>query len=545
MPVIDIDFNDLKGLMGKAGQKLDKETFLERVPMIGSDIEEVEGDNIKVEFFPNRPDLYSVEGVARAMAAFLGYNKGLRHYSIEKAELRFGIQPPGVPIRPYVVGGIARDVKFTDQFIKSLMDVQEKLHGSLGRGRKKVAIGLHDMDEVEPPFTYKAVDPESVTFVPLDMQEEMDLRDILRKHDKGREYGWILTDSEYDKWPLIVDNNEEVLSFPPIINGELTAIKEGTKNVFIDVTGVDATAVHHALNILCAMFADRGGKLEGILIGRETGKDDFMVPELRPGHMHVKTDYINGWLGTDMGPEDIKEALERMGHNVHVKGKDFTVEYPAYRKDILHPVDIAEDVAIGYGYERFTPEEPRSMTVGSPRPVEVLSNKYRKLLVGLGFLEVTTLTLSSDEDEFGKLGQEVGDRSVIMNPTSETFNNMRVSMIPSLLKILAANKHRELPQRIFEVADVILGHRNIRHAAALSIHDKASFTEMKSVVLSLLGDMSIEHRFQAANHPGFMEGRCSAIIVGNDPIGHFGEVSPETIVNFELEFPIAGFELRI
>jgi len=545
MPVIDIDFNDLKGLLGKAGQKLDKETFLERVPMIGSDIETEEGDLIRVEFFPNRPDLYSVEGVARAMGAFLGYRKGLRHYSIEKADIRFGIQPPGVPIRPYVVGGIARDVTFTDQFIKSLMDIQEKLHGSLGRGRKKVAIGLHDMDEVEPPFTYKAVDPESISFVPLDMQEEMDLREILRKHDKGREYGWILTESEHDRWPVIVDSNEEVLSFPPIINGELTAIKEGTKNVFIDVTGIDGTAVNHALNILCAMFADRGGKLEGVLIGRETGKDDFMVPELRSSHMHIKTEYINGWLGTDLGPEDIKVSLERMGHNVHIKGKYFTVEYAAYRKDILHPVDIAEDVAIGYGYENLTPERPRSMTVGAQRPVEELSTKYRRALVGLGFLEVTTLTLSNDEDEFNKMGQEVGDRSVIMNPISEAFNNLRVSMIPSLLKILAANKHRELPQRIFEVADVILGHRNVRHAAALSIHDKASFTEMKSVIRSLMSDMSLDHRLQAVRHPGFMEGRCSTISVGNEPIGHFGEISPGTIVNFDLEFPISGFEIRI
>jgi phenylalanyl-tRNA synthetase beta chain len=545
MPVIDIDLNDLRGLMGKAGDKLDKDTFLDRVPMLGSDIEAVEGDIVKVEFFPNRPDLYSVEGVARAMAAFLGYRTGLRHYGIEKAELRFGIQPPGVPIRPVVVGAIARNVEFSDQFIKSLMDVQEKLHGSLGRNRKKVAIGLHDLDEVEPPFTYKAVDPESMTFVPLDMQEEMDLREILRKHPKGRDYGWILTDSEHGKWPIIVDSNDDVLSFPPIINGQLTAIKEGTKNVFIDITGTDGIAVNHALNILCCMFADRGGRLEGVLIGRETGKDDLMVPELRPEHMHVKTEHINRWLGTDLGPDEIKKALERMGHGVHIKGKDITVDIPPYRKDILHPVDITEDVAIGHGYENFTPVRPVSMTIGTPRPVEEQSNRYRRLLVGLGYLEVMTLTLSNDEEQFTAMGAEIGERSVILNPISESYNNMRISMLPSLLRTLAANKHRELPQRIFEVADVILAHRNSRHVAALSIHDKASFTEAKSLVQAILSDMRIEYRLQAADHPGFMKGRCAAIIVDNEPVGHFGELSPGTITNFDLEFPVAAFEMRV
>jgi len=242
-----------------------------------------------------------------------------------------------------------------------------------------------------------------------------------------------------------------------------------------------------------------------------------------------------------------------MGHSARPSEKDtlvLDVLSPPYRKDILHPVDLAEDVAIGYGYERFQPMLPVARTTGHPRHAEAASNRYRKALVGLGFLEVATLTLSNEEDEYKRMGAEPGPRSAIQNPLSVDYTMMRVSLIPSLLRTLKVNKHRDLPQRIFEAADVVLGHKNVRHVAALSMHEKASFTEAKGLVQRVLSDMRLDFKLEPGDAPGFMKGRCAAILVGAkgkklEPAGHFGELSPETITNFELEFPIAGFELRV
>jgi len=554
MPIVPIEFNDLKALMGPTASKLDKETFVSRVPMIGSDIEGVEGDTIQVEFFPNRPDLYSVEGVARAMVAFLGLRPGMRLYDVGKPATLLTIDDSVMEVRPYMVAGVARNVTFNDAFIKSLMDVQEKLHASLGRNRKKVSIGIHNLDAVHPPFTYKAVDPESVTFVPLGMQEEMDLREICRKHEKGQAYGCIVQDAK--KWPLLVDDHNDILSFPPIINGELTTVTEETRNIFIDVTGLDMNACLHALNILCAIFSDRGAQVEAVTI-QYPGKV-HVTPDMSPLHMDVKSDQINRWLGTELSTKQMIEALERMGHSAKPSEKDalvLDVAYPAYRKDILHSVDLIEDVAIGYGYERFQPMLPVARTTGHPRPVETASHRYRKSLIGLGYLEVATLTLSNEEDEYKKMGTEPGPRSIIQNPLTVDFTMMRVSLIPSLLRTLKVNKHRDMPQRIFEAADVILGHHNLRHVGALSMHEKANFTEMKSLVQRVLEDMRLKYKFEPCEAPGFMKGRCAAIMVeqkhdkGHQPkleqVGYFGEVSPETITSFELEFPIVGFEMKV
>jgi phenylalanyl-tRNA synthetase beta chain len=154
-----------------------------------------------------------------------------------------------------------------DYTVKSVMDVQEKLHLTHGRYRMKVAIGVHDLDRVEPPFTYKAVDPASVSFVPLDMTEELNLREILAKHPKGRDYAWCLEGKK--KYPIFIDKNNNVLSFPPIINGELTRLTENTRNLFIEMTGTDQQAVDAALNIVSASLADRGGRLQTVEIKRK------------------------------------------------------------------------------------------------------------------------------------------------------------------------------------------------------------------------------------------------------------------------------------
>ncbi len=543
MPTISMSFHDLCELIGKT---VDKDQFVEKVAMLGSDVSKFEGDELEIEFFPDRPDLYSVEGVARAMRSFLGFETGLKQYPLIKSDIVMNVEDSVSGIRPFVGAALIKGVEMTDPLIQSVMGIQEKLHLTLGRKRVKVAIGVHDYDQVVPPFTYKAIDPEGITFVPLFMDEEMDLAEILRKHEKGMDYAFTL--EGFDRYPIIIDSNWDVLSFPPIINGELTAVTETTTNLFLDVTGNDRKTVYYALNILATMLAERGGQIFTVEVKYPDHTE--ILPDLNTRDMKLDVSMTNRFLGTDFSGDDISLALSKMGFDSFPSegsGENgLIVNIPAYRTDILHPVDLIEDVAVGYGYDNFSPLLPRSMTFGETRPLEGICEDIKYFFVGNGYLEAMTLALSNDDDQFKKMGMPVGERVIIRNPISKDHTNIRVWLLPTLLNILKSNLHRDLPQRIFEVGDVVLNGKNIRKVGGLAIHRKASFTEIKGLVKSLLSSFGLaDYDIVPVEHPSFVPGRTGQVIIGNDPVGIFGELHPRTITRFSLSNPIIAFEFNV
>jgi len=305
MAVISMDYHDLVYLIG---QEIPMDELVSILPMMGSDIDSVEGDTLNVEFFPNRPDLYSVEGVARALRGFLGLEKGLAAYDVKSSGCVLTVDPSVNNVRPFIVSGMIRDVTITDELIKSLMEVQEKLHLTLGRKRKKVAIGVHDLRSLKPPFVYKAVAPQSVKFVPLGHYDEMNLDEILAKHEKGQEYAWIMEGME--KYPIILDSEDQVLSFPPIINGTVTQVTEATTDIFLDLTGNDMNAVNSALNIIATMMAERGGKIETVEVVYPDST--LTLPDLRPKERALSGKEVNSLLGTDYTNQEIAQYLHKM-----------------------------------------------------------------------------------------------------------------------------------------------------------------------------------------------------------------------------------------
>jgi phenylalanyl-tRNA synthetase beta chain len=514
-------------------------------------VERITDDQIDIEFFPDRPDLYSVEGVARAMRAFLGHEPGLKKYTMSNSDLKLIVDPSVLDVRPWIVSGLVRNVVFTDPFVKSIMDVQEKLHLTLGRKRKKVSIGIHDLDNVKPPFTYKGVDPESVQFIPLGMNDYMDMEEILRKHDKGIEYKWIL--EGLDRYPLITDANHEVLSFPPIINGIATTVTENTSNIFLDITGLDLNGCNTALNIIATLLAERGGDIETVAV--EYPDKTIVTPDLEPTTRKLDIGYTNSLLGSSFSSRDLIGYLTKMGYGANATTKSSTeldVQIPAYRSDILHPIDLVEDVAIGVGYENFETVTPKMMTFGKVRSLELFCNQLRSILVGLSFNEIMTLSLSNPKEQFDLLGfkpdEQDLDHVTISNPRTEDFTMLRLSLLPSLLATLRNNKHRDLPQRVFEISDVVLGEniKNRRYFAGAAIHAKANFTEVKSVVDNILqiisGDRSLVLR--AKEHPAFIKGRCVSVMADDaeHELGYFGELHPKTITGFDLNYPVTVFE---
>jgi len=533
MTVISVQYSDVIDLLGK---QYSIDEIRSAVSMIGAADEGTEGETISFDVSPNRPDMYSVEGIVRALRGVLDLEPGLPMFDVQESSLRFIVDPSVSQVRPSVVGGIVAGVEMTDDLVKSLMDLQEKLHTTIGRKRKKVAIGIHDLDKVKGPFTYRAAEPESVVFVPLGLSESMSLAGVLERHEKGREYAHILEGKP--KYPVIEDAEGTVLSFPPIINGVTTALTADTRNLFIDVTGLDFTAVNWALNILCTSLYERGGKLESVTLELPTRL--VRTPDLSARAKSVGIENASKLLGLSLTGQEAARCLERMRLGARAAGGNVEVQIPAYRVDVLHEVDLIEDIAIGHGYDRMPLASPREQTIGSPAGVTVFSQRLREIMTGYGYQEIMSLSMVDPGMPFrgGALG------GGIVNPVSKELGAMRSSLLPSLLGLLALNTHRDLPQRVFEVEDVLGGSANERHVAGAAIHAKASFTEIKSLVQSLFRDLGHDFSIEAVEDPNFISGRCASAMVQGKPVGIFGEISPAILEAYSLGHPAIAFELN-
>lgn len=541
MPVINFSYSDLVELIGR---DVSRQVIRERLPMIGADLRSApdDSDDFSFEFFPDRPDLYSVEGIARALRAFLGFEPGLRSYAVGESDVDLHVDPSVKHVRPYIWSALVEGNEFTDPLIRSMMDLQEKLHLSLGRNRKKVAIGIHDFRTVKPPFTYKAVLPDEISFVPLQGSRRMTPREILAEHEKGKAYAFVLDGKE--RYPLIVDREGEVLSFPPIINGLTTALTEETRDIFVDCTGTDINAVMASVNILTTALAERGGKVKTVKVHR--GEQTLLAPDLMPREMSLDTAFANRWIGTGQSAEDIARCMMRMGYGAAPADDHVKVMVPSYRSDILHPVDLAEDAAIGYGFENFGGSLPRMATLGTENPMIAFGQSIKTMMVGLGYSEVVTLSLSSPEDQFDAFNLPHDRGAVtVKNPVSEAHVMIRTSLLPSLMTILRKNKHRELPQRLFEVGEVVREAKNRTLLSGVAIHSKASFTEAKSIVQAIVAGLGFSHSVGPREQPGFIAGRCAEVAVSDEPVGVFGELAPSTIEAFELRYPVVGFEIDV
>ena len=537
MPVITLHYEDLEKLTGT-----DKETIIKRVPMIGADIERIEDEYVDIEFFPDRPDLYSVEGAARAMRGFLDLETGFPEYAIKPYEVSISVSEDILKIRPFLGCAVVRGVKFTSSSIKSLMDLQEDLHWGLGRNRKKVSIGVHDLKNVQPPFRYMAVDP-GFEFVPLDYTEKMSMTEILDKHPKGTRFAHLVRG--FDKYPIILDANDNVLSFPPIINGTLTSVTESTTDLFIDVTGL-GEAVYTALNIVVTALAERGGQIEFVRLIRPGG-EELVLPDLEPKERLLTTGEVKALIGMELSVEEIVKQLERMRFGALALDEETVeVKVPAYRADILHNYDLVEDIAKGYGYENIKVRVPETYTAGKSHPISLMRASVNEIMVGLGYYEVMPFTLTSEKVNFENMRRQKTDNvTYVLHPISEDQTMLRTTVLPNLLEILALNQHRELPQKIFEFGEVVSNETTGQHVAAVSIHPQANFTEIYEVVDAFMREMMLPYEVKESEDPAFLEGRRADIYVNGKKLGVFGELHPEVINNFALGYAVVGFELDL
>ncbi len=420
------------------------------------------------------------------------------------------------------------------------MDLQEKLHLSVGRNRKKIAIGIHDFDKVKPPFNYIAVSPEEFSFVPLGLDEKMNLKEIIEKHPKGIEYGYLIKD--FEKYPLIIDSSGKVLSFPPIINGKLTQLTENTKNLFIDVTGIDLFTVINTLNLTVTALNEISKNNFSVNVNYPDG--NIILPNLGFEKLSLKKSMVESVLGFNINDDDISDALKSMGYKTSIKKDSIDVKIPPFRIDIMHPVDVIEDIAKVYGFNKIERKKPDKFSMGLESDVEITKERIRKIMTGLGYIEVINLIFTSNKRNFEVFHIKEEKSQRIVNPVIEDQYIYRTWLIPMLLETLKNNKHRNLPQKIFELGEIYDKKETI-HLGSVEISANASFTEIKGLVGKFFQSLSKQMNFFEGKNPFLIDGRQADLIIGSEKAGFFGELHPEIIEKFELGNPIIVFEIDV
>lgn len=542
MPVVTFSARELCRVIGK---DVPLAELVAKMPELGGDVDKVEGERISMEWFPNRTDLLVLEGTGRAMRAFLGLKPGLAEYPVRKPTTELKVDPSVAAVRPYAALCFVRGVPFDDDYVKTVIDAQEKLTASPGRKRRKIAIGIHDASGVVGPFKYTVVGPQDKPFVPLNEARPMTPSEIMEQHPKGQEYRHLLPDGKY---PVFLDGKGEVLSLPPVINAQKTAVTAATRDVLVDVTGTDAASVKATIALLATAFAERGGRIEGVTVHDASGT--WVAPDLKPSERTLHTDDLAALLGRDFTGEEAAACLRRMGHDARAFDNKVHVRSPAWRFDLLHPVDLMEDVAVGHGYANFTDTLPRAGTFGAKLPGQRLEDAARAVLCGHGWSEAKTLTLSDDKAQWLAWGEPASDAVRVLNPALEEQTLLRVKLVPSLLQVLAANRHRSLPQRLFEAGHVVLDDgkgawRNRLHLAGVECAAKTGFSEAKGLVEALLRDLRLDATLAPGTRKGLIAGRQGRILKGDTEVGWFGELHPDTLVAFGLTAPAMAFELDL
>lgn len=555
MTTLTLNRKELEKNIGKITPEIE-----EKISMFGTPVESLTNEELSLDITANRPDLLSMSGFSRGILGFLGKKTGLREYTVEKPEkdYKITIDKSVKKVRPYSVCAIVKNLKITDEKIKEIIDIQEKLHGSYGRNRKKLAIGIYPLEQIKLPIIFKALPPDQIKFQPLEFPREINGRQILSQHPTGREYGNLLKD--FEVFPVFEDGNKEILSMPPIINSNKTGkITESTKEVFIECSGFNKEYLQKTLNMVVSALADLGGKIYAMEINdQKDGK--YLSPNLEPEKMLFSIENINKVIGINLQEKEIIKLLEKMGIG-YVKEKEQSfARIPCYRTDIIHEIDLAEEVAIAYGYENLIPEISSVSTIGQEDNISILKRKISEVLAGLEIQEISTYHLSTKEKQFKEIGIKDFKNEMIEVIDSKTENNiLRNSLLAQSIEVLSENSDATYPQKIFELGKVFYNdsgsETGITETENLCIslcHETANFTEIKQVLDYLMRMLNIQYEIREHENPSFIDGRCGEIIIisenknlNNKSLGILGEIAPFVLKNNKIKMPVSSLEIDI
>jgi len=539
MPVIELSYTRLQKLIGKVTKK----QISDSLPFLGLDIESEDKDLVRIEYSPNRPDYSTDFGIALGLQGLLGIKTGAIKLNVKKStKYKISVKPEVSKIRPFVTGIVAKNGKIDDKTIKQFMAMQEDLHFGIGRKRKKSSIGIHDLDKISFPLVYATVD-RNHKFIPLTSEKDLSISEILTSTSVGKDYGAILGNST--KVPIILDANQQTVSFPPIINAAVTTVTTKTKNLFVEVTGINKEDSEDMLSIVATILQKAGFTLETVQISGAKNS----TPKFEQKKISINPILINQILGLNLNNSKILSSLKKSRLDATIKGKNIVCTIPAYRFDIFGPMDLVEEVALGYGIQNLTPTLTPPQTHGQINPVSSQIKSLSQIMVGLGFLESLNSSLTSKRVLYGMTNRDSSKIISVLDSKSQEHTILRDNILPGLLENLSRNIHESYPQKMFETGTVFTLDNPISekiNLSSISAHKDANFTEIKSILQSALKTgFGIDIDTKTITHPSFEAGRCASVIVNNKSIGIIGEINSKIIENYKIRVPVVGFEISL
>ncbi|MDR2798237.1 MAG: phenylalanine--tRNA ligase subunit beta, partial [Treponema sp.] len=483
----------------------------------------------------NRPDLWGTAGCARQLRIYQGGARPQYPFfsspgNRQKAQQQVLVEASVQGVRPYLAGFIAAGKEITDAALRDMIQTQEKLAWNFGRKRRTISMGLYRIAAITWPITYKAVDPDAVSFIPLQWDVPLTLTEILKQHPKGKEYAFI---QEHEPLhPLLIDGAGAILSYPPIINSaDLGAVQVGDKDLFVEITGTDMPSVSLAASIMACDLADQGYTIKPVEVvyayDTPFGRT-FTSPYYFQEPVFCALGRIQQLLGEQLDGTTCIAALERMGCRAEQgQGREqgapeetegIRLYPPEYRNDFLHAADVAEDVMIGRGLSTFTPERPQDFTIGRLTPITSFSRKVKAIFVGMGYQEMIYNYLGSRKDLVDKMRGD-GSRIIrIANPMSEHYEYVRDGIVASLLMSEAVSGHAGYPHRIFEIGKVAYredqendGTCTRQYLGFLTADKDATFNTAAGQLQTLFYYIAREYTLAESQDPRFIPGRGATI----------------------------------
>ncbi len=555
MPTISIQKEDLFQLIGKSFSNEELADYLQLVK--GELKDETAGSGeIKIELNDtNRPDLWCVEGIARQIRFKLGRQKS--DYRLfdrtNRNDYTLQVEASVKRVRPLIGAFVVKNIQVNDVVLQQLIQTQEKLCENFGQKRKSLAIGIYPLGGITFPVKYQAVDPKSVQFVPLGLDQELNLEQILLQHPKGQQYGHLV--KSFSQFPLLTDQEGRILSFPPVINSrERGEVAAGASDLFIEATGTQFNLLKLALNILVYNFADRGGEIVPVTIRYPypvEGKKTIQFPQRVRNRVELETKLFERLIGEQINPRKIQKTLGEYGCETSLTKKKMMISTLDYRDDYMHPVDVVEDYAISRGFASFKPTLPAIFHTGGVVAMTNLADKVRGIAVGLGFEEMFTNILTRKPDLTEKMMRQ--DAVVeVENVMVENYSCLRNSLLPGLLKIENTSYKAVYPHKIFEVGEVSVWDPNENHGSRTEIHcalliaqSRATFSEMHSYLDNLLYYLGLEGVVRERGFSFSIEGRAGEILVQEKIQGHLGEIHPKILTAWEIKVPCVVCELNL
>ncbi len=539
MPVIELSYTRLQKLVGKVTKK----QISDSLPFLGLDIESENKDSVRIEYSPNRPDYSTDFGIALGLQGLLGIKTGIIKLNIKKSnKYLIYVKPTVTKIRPFVTGIVAKNGTVDDKTIKQLMAMQEDLHFGIGRKRKKSSIGIHDLDKIQFPLVYTTTN-RNHKFIPLNSENEITVSEILSTTEVGKDYGSLLGQSS--QVPIIFDKNQNTVSFPPIINAAITTVTTKTRNLFVEVTGLNKDDAEDMLSVVATILQTAGFTLESVNISGMKNSS----PKLESKKISVNSSLINQILGLNLNSSKIISSLKKSRLDAISKGTNIICTIPSYRFDIFGPMDLVEEVALGYGIHNLEPTLSPSQTIGNTNPVSVKLKSLDQTMIGLGYLEALNSSLTSKRVLYEMTNRIPSKIISVLDSKSQEHTILRDSILPGLLENLSRNIHESYPQKMFETGTVFQYDDPISEKinfSGISAHKDANFTEIKSILQSALKiGFGIKIETKTVINPTFEDGHCATVILNGKTIGVIGKINSKTIENYKIRIPVVGFEVSL